>query len=176
MTGADADVDADAYVKSGRGPGPSPGPWRVLHVDEDKCIGCRACSNLWREISCALSFSEAGPERTIKFPTAFEEFEARIAESLAEVCPTGAISAALADDRPEEESFALTFRLARCRSCKTPFATEKEMDYIRDRLPEEIQARSPAASWMKLCPSCRRSAERDAVSRELIVARSWASR
>jgi len=170
------DAYADAKAKTGPSSSRDSGPWRVLLVDEDKCIGCRACSNLWREISCALSFSEAGPERTIKFPAAFEEFEARIGEALAEVCPTGAISAALADDLPEEESFALTFRLARCQRCRTPFATKKEMDYIRDRLPEEIQARGSAVSWMELCPSCRRSAERDAVSRELIVARSWARR
>lgn len=173
-------TDLDAEPGPGRGPGRDSGlgprPWRVLLVDEEKCIGCRACSNLWPEISCALTISEAGPERTIKFPTAFEEFEARIAESLAEVCPTGAITAVLSDELPEEESFALNFQLARCRRCRTPFATKEEMSYIRDRLPEEIQARSSGESWMELCPSCRRSAERDAVSRELIVARSWAGR
>ena len=173
-------TDLDARPGPGRGPGRDsglgPGPWRVLLVDENRCIGCRACSNLWREISCALAFSEAGPERTIKFPTAFEEFEARIAESLAEVCPMGAISAVLSDDLPVEESFSLTFELVRCQRCRTPFATEKETNYIRDRLPEEIQARSSGESWMELCPSCRRSVERDAVSRELIISRSWARR
>lgn len=153
-----------------------PRPFRTLVVDDGKCIGCRACSNLWAEISSALSFSDKGPQRTIKFPMYFEEFEARIAESLAEVCPTGAISIALTDERPEEESFTLTFELARCRRCQTPFATEEEVKYVIDRLPEDLRAQSSAVSWMELCPSCRRSAEREAAARNLIVVRSGARR
>lgn len=153
-----------------------PRTWRLLVVDDGKCIGCRACSNLWAEISSALSFSDKGPQRTIKFPRAFEEFETRIAEALAEICPTGAISVALTDERPEEESFALTFDLVRCRRCRTPFATEEEVKYIIDRLPEDLRAKSSAVSWMELCPSCRRSAEREAAARDLIVVRSGARR
>ncbi len=153
-----------------------PGTLRLLVVDGGKCIGCRACSSLWPEISCALSFSDKGPQRTIKFPRAFEEFEARIAESLAEVCPTGAISIVLTDERPEEESFALSFEMIRCRRCRTPFATEGEMKYIIERLPKDLQAPNSAISWMEICPSCRRSVERDAAARDLIVARSGARR
>jgi ferredoxin len=153
-----------------------PRTWRLLVVDDGKCIGCRACSNLWAEISSVLSFSDKGPQRTIKFPRAFEEFETRIAEALAEVCPTGAISVALTDERPEGESFALTFELVRCRRCRTPFATEEEVKYIIDRLPEDLRAQSSAVSWMELCPSCRRSAEREAAARDLIVVRSGARR
>jgi ferredoxin len=153
-----------------------PRPVMRLVVDEEKCIGCRACSNLWAEISSALSFSDKGPQRTIKFPRAFEEFEARIAESLVEICPTGAISVNLADERPKTESFALTFELVRCRRCRTPFATEKEMEYIADRLPEDLRAQSSGVSWMGLCPSCRRSAEREAAARNLIVVRGRARR
>jgi ferredoxin len=153
-----------------------PGTLRLLVVDEGKCIGCRACSNLWPEISSALSFSESGPQRTIKFPRAFEEFEARISESLAEVCPTGAISIVLADERPEMESYALAFEMVRCRRCRTPFATEEEMKYIIDRLPKDLQAKSSAVSWVELCPSCRRSVEREAAARDLIVVRIGARR
>ncbi len=149
---------------------------RLLVVDEGKCIGCRACSNLWHEISSALTFSEKGPQRTIKFPRAFEDFEARIAESLAEVCPTGAISIVITDERPEMESYALAFEMVRCRRCRSPFATEEEMKYIIDRLPKDLQAKSSVVSWMELCPSCRRSVERVAAARDLIVARSGARR
>ncbi|HPJ83558.1 MAG TPA: ferredoxin [Methanothrix sp.] len=151
-------------------------PVRLLVVDEEKCIGCRACSNLWAEISSALTFSDKGPQRTIKFPRTFEEFEARIAESLAEACPTGAISVALADERQKEESFTLTFQLVRCRRCRTPFATVEEVKYVIDRLPEDLRSQSSAVSWMELCPSCRRSAEREAAARDLIVVRSGSRR
>lgn len=155
---------------------PEKGPWRLFFVDEDRCIGCRACSSLWTEISSALALSEGGPKRTIRFPQAFEEFEARIAESLAEICPTGAISAPLADALPGEESFSLVFEMVRCRRCRTPFATGRELDYIRGKLTDEIKAESSYPSWMDLCPTCRRSAFREAASRELIVRRSGARR
>jgi hydrogenase-4 component H len=168
------DVEPRPSVESRAEPGP--GLLRLLIVDEEKCIGCRACSNLWPEISSALSFSEKGPWRTIKFPRAFEEFEARIAESLAEVCPTGAISIALADERPEGESFVISFEMVRCRRCRTPFATEEEIRYIAERVPEGLQARVSASSWMEICPSCRRSLGREATARDLIVARSGARR
>lgn len=149
---------------------------RVLVVDEDECIGCRACSNLWPEISAAVGLSDRGAKRTIRFPSFLEEFEARIAEALAEACPTGAITFRLADELPGEDSLALTFEMVRCRICGRPFATKKEMEYIRDRLPEPVQARGSAASWMDLCTGCRQAVGRNAAARELIVARSWARR
>ena len=149
---------------------------RVLVVDEDECIGCRACSNLWPEISAAVGLSDRGAKRTIRFPSFLEEFEARIAEALAEACPTGAITFGLADELPGEDSLALTFEMVRCRICGRPFATKKEMEYIRDRLPEPVQARGSAASWMDLCTGCRHAVGRNAAARELIVARSWARR
>jgi len=86
---------------------------RVLVVDEDECIGCRACSNLWPEISAAVGLSDRGAKRTIRFPSFLEEFEARIAEALAEACPTGAITFGLADELPGEDSLALTFEMVR---------------------------------------------------------------
>jgi|LAHU01.1.fsa_nt_gb ferredoxin len=156
--------------------GTEEGLLRVLVVDEDECIGCRACSNLWPEISAAVGLSDRGAKRTIRFPSFLEEFEARIAEALAEACPTGAITFGLADELPGEDSLALTFEMVRCRICGRPFATKKEMEYIRDRLPEPVQARGSAASWMDLCTGCRQAVGRNAAARELIVARSWARR
>jgi ferredoxin len=155
---------------------PENGPWRLFFVDEDRCIGCRACSSLWTEISSVLALSEGGPKRTIRFPRALEEFEARIAEALAEVCPTRAISAPLADALPADDSFSLVFEMVRCRRCRTPFATGKELDYIRGKLPGEIKAESSYPSWIDLCPACRRSAFREAASKDLIVRRSGARR
>lgn len=152
------------------------GPWRLFFVDEDRCIGCRACSNLWPEISAAVGLSDRGAKRRIIFPSFFEEFETRIAESLAEICPTGAIFAPLADALPADESFSLVFEMVRCRICARPFATGKELDYIRGKLPGEIKAKSSYPSWIDLCPACRRSAFREAASRELIVRRSVARR
>lgn len=165
-------TDLDAKT----GVGPIHGPWRVLLVDEDECIGCRACSNLWPEISAAVGLSDRGAKRTIRFPRFIEEFEARIAKALAEACPTGAISFGLADESPGEESFALTFEMARCRICGRPFATKKEMEYIQDRIPAPVQARGSAASWMDLCTGCRQDVGRKAAARGLIVARSWPRR
>lgn len=156
--------------------GTEKGLLRILTVEEDRCIGCRACSNLWPEISAAVGLSDRGAKRTIIFPGFFEEFETRIAEALVEACPTRAISFGLADKLPEEESFSLTFEMIRCRICARPFATKKEMEYIRDRLPMEVQARSSAASWMDLCTGCRQAVGRNAAARGLIVARSWARR
>lgn len=138
---------------------------RVLVVDEDECIGCRACSNLWPEISAAVGLSDRGAKRTIRFPSFLEEFEARIAEALAEACPTGAITFGLADELPGEDSLALTFEMVRCRICGRPFATKKEMEYIRDRLPEPVQARGSAASWMDSCTGCRQAVGRNAAAR-----------
>jgi ferredoxin len=151
-------------------------PWRVLDVDVERCIGCRACSSLWDEISLAPALSEEGPQRWMRFPRVFEEFEARIAESLAEVCPTGAISVTLAHERPLEEGIDLAFNMIRCRRCKTPFATEEEVKYIRERIPEDLRAQNCAVSWMELCPGCRRWVGRKEAARELIVVRSGARR
>lgn len=148
----------------------------VLLIDEGKCIGCRACSNLWPEISAAVGLSDRGAERTIIFPGFFEYFEARIAEALAGACPTGAISFGPPDKLPGEGSFSLTFEMVRCRICARPFATGKELEYIESRLSDDVRGIGSEISWTDLCPNCRRSAFREAASRELIVRRSGARR
>jgi len=152
------------------------GLWRVLTVDGDECIGCRACSSLWPEISSSVSLSEKGPERTVRFARIVEEFETKIAGELEEACPVGAISIIFSGELPQEGSFSLVFDMVRCRRCKTPFATGREVEYIRGKLSEDIRAESSYPSWIDLCPNCRRSAFREGAAREVIVRRSGARR
>ena len=152
------------------------GVWRILAVDEDGFIGCRACSSLWPEISTSLSLSERGPERTVRFPRIFGESETKIAGGLEKVCPVGAISIISPGEIPGEDSFSLVFDMVRCPRCRAPFATGKELDYVKGKLPEDIRAESSYPSWIDLCPTCRRSAFREGASREVIVRRSGARR
>ncbi|AET64242.1 hypothetical protein [Methanothrix harundinacea] len=97
-----------------------------------------------------------GSKRTILFPRALDDFESENVKSLAEVCPNKAISVTLADDIPRVESFTLTFEMVPYCRCRIPFATEKDMAYIGELLPDAVPARSSDPSWMNLCPTCRR--------------------
>ncbi|MHC1631539.1 MAG: hypothetical protein ACXQT4_04505, partial [Methanotrichaceae archaeon] len=143
-----------------------------LVLDQDKCIGCRACSSMFPKETIVLK--DEGTCRTIIFPAFCDDG----CLDCAQICPVGAItwwvqSRLSMAERPEvsDEQFCLNFDLELCQRCGEPFATEGEIWFTKAIIPADLQIDASGQSWIELCPSCRRSIERERSSRDLVKAR-----
>jgi ferredoxin len=138
---------------------------RLLIVDEERCIGCRACSSVCPVDLIALTDGEG--ERILTFPVVCGED----CQQCAQVCPEEAISLTFVKTSPPEERFDLSFDMVYCHRCGSPFITEGEMMRLKATIPQEMQTDALGRSWLELCPRCRRSVEREKAARETIASR-----
>ena len=135
---------------------------RLLTVDEKTCIGCRACSAV-----CPVDLIRLSDEdgvRRIDFPGICDED----CQECARACPEEAIDLVFGEVQPE---FVISFDLVPCQRCGAPFVTYGEMDRLGKTIPQELQTDAFGASWMTLCPRCRRSVERERAAKTLQVSR-----
>ncbi len=134
---------------------------------EDACVRCGLCVRACRDKigASAISFAGRGQKRHVT-----AEF-GKLSElcigcgSCAAICPTGAIRL---EDMGDERTILLKdltiarFKLLRCSSCGSAFATAKLLDAVASRLGDHPQAESRAD-----CPECRRVRHAAALAAEL---------
>lgn len=125
-------------------------PYPVEDPDQT-CILCglcvRACED--RMGAAAIGFAQRGVDRAVNSPFG-EQAEACIGcGACVEVCPTGHVRSV--DDGPirRMETWNTELQLARCEGCGKPFIPDKQLDHVRQHLPEQL----PLA---RLCRACRR--------------------
>ena len=134
------------------------------HYDPERCIACGACTIACPANALSMTTDVAAGKRTWEICFGRCVFCGRCEE----VCPTQAIVLS-----PEYELAVMDradlyqtaeFRLASCRSCGTPFAPKKEIDYlvnvlIQSGLPEaQVEERR---AQLETCPACKRAVEAD---------------
>ena len=144
---------------------------RTLAPEEEKCIGCRACTSACPEK--LITFSEEEKLRSISFPANCSSD----CELCALACPEKAISFIFPEEgeksRVSLESQTLNFELVPCQKCGTAFATRRELEKVRTAISEKIPLPSTGGFWIELCPGCRQAAFREKQAETIIQARKF---
>ena len=137
----------------------SPGFRGKPQYSPEHCIACAACTVACPSNALSMKTDAAAGKRTWEICFGRCVFCGRCEE----VCPTNAIALSpdyemAVMDRADLYQTA-EFRLASCRVCGTPFAPEKEIDYVvalmvQAGLPEaEAERRREVVAT---CPACKR--------------------
>ena len=130
---------------------------RELKLDQDKCIGCQACSH-----ACPaglIRFSDHQMERTIQFARTCAEDCHRCAE----VCSEEAISLPTVL-KAVEGFFTTSFPLMQCAGCGSAFATQKMIKKLRTSIPALLVTQD--RDWISICLSCRQKNEAQNISEQ----------
>ena len=142
--------------------------------DEEKCIGCRACTSACPEK--LITFSEEAKLQSISFPANCRAD----CELCALACPEKAISFIYPEGAEESqksqvppESRTLYFELVPCQNCGTAFATAKELEKVRSAISEKVPLSPFGGFWVELCPGCRQAVFRERQAETLIQARKF---
>lgn len=139
-------------------------------ADTERCILCGLCVRVCGEVvgQHAISYANRGMERVITTPFADQAEECVGCGACVFVCPTDALHYEDIDGQRIMKELKTTLPLLKCRVCGRPFATEKQVARIRERLnlPDELA---------ETCPSCRGSEFRGAMEQTLGLAPSTTS-
>lgn len=128
---------------------------RKLLVDEGKCIGCLACSNVCEAGLITLEDEEG--VRTLHLPQVCS-VECTLC---VEACPEKSLSlAASSEGAFEGGTRSIEFELLLCGRCGAPFITEPMMNKLLTAIPAELQADADGFSWIRICPVCRKRVQR----------------
>jgi len=128
--------------------------------DEDKCIGCAACT-----VQCssgADTYSDTEDSRILEIKLTKCIFCGRCEE----ICPEEAIRLTsefeLASSSKNSLIVKIELPLAKCRNCGSPITTDKQLARIRERLLMELSANAKKIAeedipkYLYLCRNCRR--------------------
>ena len=135
----------------------------MIRVDTRVCLGCLSCSNVCP--SQNITRSEIDGKRTVHWKKCKEECDLCV-----ELCPAKALSLVPWDETTHETE--LSFDLAACRICGSPYATEPMLQRIESSLPQEMQKDAGGLEWIRICPICRRNLEAEGTARQVVLARS----
>lgn len=136
----------------------------MIKVDDTKCLGCFACSNI-----CPNQFitreEEEGKKRTIRWSKCKEECDICV-----EFCPAKALSL-VAYNEKAPDLIEVSFDLVPCEVCGKGFATAPLLRRIRETIPADLQKDSTGRSWVGICPFCRRELEAETASNKIVQCR-----
>lgn len=120
-------------------------------VKRGKCILCGLCVRVCRDVigASAIGFSERGTERRVGSPFNVANDACIGCMACVAVCPTGAIRVVDRDGQRWMETFFTQLDLAACEVCGKPSVPVRQLEYVRQRLPEHMPVRA-------VCPACRR--------------------
>jgi ferredoxin len=130
---------------------------RELKLDQDKCIGCQACSHVCP--AGLIRFSDNQTERTIQFAQTCAEDCHRCAE----VCSEEAISLPTVS-KAVEGFFTAGFPLMLCAGCGSAFATQKMVKKLHASIPDLLVPQN--RDWISICLSCRQKIEAQNISEQ----------
>ena len=123
----------------------------------DRCILCGLCVRVCAEAvgRHAIGFANRGAERIVTTPFGAGAEECIGCGACVEVCPTGALTCEDTGGVRIMKELGVRLPLVKCRLCGEPFATERQVADIQERLhiPQDLA---------ETCPSCRRAEHRDA--------------
>lgn len=127
-------------------------PRFAQRAERGTCILCGLCVRVCTEVlgQPAIGFSHRGVERNVGSPFEGAADLCIGCGACVAVCPTGHIRTVVDGAVCEMATWNTELDLVRCERCDTPFATAKEMEFIRAKLPEHVGAEA-------VCPACRRS-------------------
>jgi len=116
-----------------------------------RCILCGLCVRVCAEVigRHAIGYAGRGIEKIVAAPFGSESRECIGCGACVHVCPTGAVHSRDADGQRAMEEWHTVLPLVPCRACGTPFATAKQVDLLKTRVPL-------SAEMMETCPACRR--------------------
>jgi heterodisulfide reductase subunit A len=116
----------------------------------ERCILCGLCVRVCDEKvgQNAISYAGRGTERVIATPFGGQAEGCIGCGACVFVCPTNALHYEDIDGRRIMKEFNTQMPLLKCRGCGEEFATEKQMEKVRQRLtlPDEL---------VDMCPRCR---------------------
>jgi len=139
-------------------------------ADTERCVLCGLCVRVCGEVvgQHAISYANRGMERVITTPFADQAEECVGCGACVFVCPTDALHYEDIDGQRVMKELKTTLPLLKCRVCGRPFATEKQVARIRERLnlPDGLA---------ETCPSCRGSEFRGVMEQTLGLAPSTTS-
>lgn len=124
----------------------------------DLCVACGRCAESCRSVgpdALQLGHLSNPPRREAGFSAAGEKCIG--CGTCAANCPTGAIAL---EDKGGYRELTMTgcllsrLELVRCRVCGAPLATAKHLEYLKERLKENVLPVNPAG----VCPACARKA------------------
>ena len=134
-----------------------------IHLDINKCIGCPACTHVCP--AKLISFTDEKAERVLQFATTCAEDCTRCADACSEAAIT-----LLPADKEIEDTFSVTFPLARCTDCGGPCATEKMMVKLNATISSLLVTEDQ--DWLGICPACRQICEAKNVAGRGLMIRS----
>jgi len=119
-------------------------------ASDERCILCGLCIRVCDEVvgQNAISYAGRGTDRTIAMPFSGSAENCIGCGACVFVCPTGALDYEDIDGQRIMKRWNTALPLLNCRVCGRPFATEKQIAKIQERLnlPDELAA---------TCPRCR---------------------
>jgi len=118
----------------------------------ERCILCGLCVRVCDEVvgRQAISYANRGKERVITTPFADQAEECIGCGACVFVCPAGALHYEDIDGERIMKELNTRMPLFKCRACGQPFATEKQIAGVRERLNIEDEL-------AETCPRCRGS-------------------
>jgi hydrogenase-4 component H len=138
----------------------------------DRCIACAACTIACPANALSMSTDVKAGTRTWSIFYGQCVFCGRCEE----VCPTNAITLTpefeMAVGRKEDLITRAVFKLANCRSCGTPFASAKEVDYVARVLGAYAQSPEEAERIRRhaeICPECKRKRDVEQIAQTAVA-------
>lgn len=143
---------------------------RDERAKSERCILCGLCVRVCAEVvgQSAIGYANRGMERIVTTPFADQADECIGCGACVFVCPTDALHYEDVDGRRIMKELHTEVPLEACHVCGRPFASEKQIARVRERLnlPDELAA---------TCPACRGRDFRGAMERTLGVTTSTVS-
>ena len=129
----------------------------------ERCIVCGLCVRVCAEVigQHAIGYVNRGGRRMIASPFETQAENCIGCGACAFVCPTKALHFEVVGGKRIMKEITTSLPMAKCTGCGGEFATVKQIESIRHRLPA-------AHDKVTLCPSCRRAAFRDAAEQALV--------
>jgi len=128
---------------------------------ENACVLCGLCAQACASLGTgAISAVERGVAKKVSTPYDEPSADCVGCGSCAAVCPTKAIECT--ESKGKRTIWGRKFKLLRCASCGTAFATEEEYALaLKKAAPEKADAKNVEAPGTILCDTCRRKKSAD---------------
>ncbi|MHB8772411.1 MAG: 2Fe-2S iron-sulfur cluster-binding protein [Syntrophales bacterium] len=129
----------------------------------ERCIVCGLCVRVCAEVigQHAIGYVNRGGRRMIAAPFGAEAEQCIGCGACVFVCPTKALHVEEGRGKRVMKELSTSLAMKKCTGCGEAFATKKQIESVRKRLPVPHEK-------ITLCPSCRRAAFRAAAEQALV--------